>query len=67
MGFGHNASLYALTHGRVFVTCEKVNLNWDHKWVQNHFADRGNQVFYKKYFNVVPAKQPQRFRLVDEN
>jgi large subunit ribosomal protein L27 len=67
VGFGHNGSLYALKHGRVVVSCEKVDLNLDHPWVERFFAGREQQTIYKKYFNVIADKQPQRFRLVDEN
>jgi large subunit ribosomal protein L27 len=56
-----------MTHGKVYVTCERVDLNYDKEWVQNHFAGRADQKIYKKYFNVIPEKQHQRFRLIDEN
>ncbi|KAG5670933.1 hypothetical protein PVAND_001162 [Polypedilum vanderplanki] len=66
VGYGRN-TLFAMTNGRVYVSCEKVDLNWDHSLVQKHFAGRHDQTIYKKYFNVVPEPQHQRFRLVDEN
>lgn len=64
---GKNGTIYAMCNGKVIVTCEKVEPNFDNYWIQRFFADRGGQTFYKKYFNVVPTKQHQRFRLVDEN
>lgn len=57
----------AKTHGKVVVTCEKVDPNFDNHWIQNYFSERGGQTFYKKYFNVIPEKQHQRFRLIEEN
>ena len=56
-----------MTNGKVYVTCEKVDLNWDHGWVQRFFSGRSGQTIYKKYFNVIPEPQHTRFRLVDEN
>jgi len=69
VGFGRNGTIYAKTHGQVFVTCEKTDLDWDNSWVQRYFADRDGQgqTIYKKYFNVVPLPQHQRFKLVEEN
>lgn len=66
MGFGRDGSLYAMEHGRVYVTCEPINPNWNHFWVQKNYAGRHDQTIYKKHFNVVPEPQHQRFRLIDE-
>ncbi|CAD7092842.1 unnamed protein product [Hermetia illucens] len=66
VGFGKNGTLFALEHGKVCVTCEKFDPNWDHTWVQRIYAGREKQTIYKKYFNVIPEKQHKRFRLVDE-
>lgn len=66
MGFGRNGTLFALEHGKVYVTCEKINPNWNHSWIQRNYAGRENQTIYKKYFNVVPEKQHELFKLVDE-
>ena len=49
------------------VTAEKVEPNWKNGFVRQNFAGRFGQTIYKKYFNVIPEKQHQRFRLVDEN
>lgn len=48
------------------VTCEKPDLNWDHKWVQRNYGGRMFQTFYKKYFNVIPKQQPSEFKLIDQ-
>lgn len=66
VGFGKNGTLFAMEHGRVYVTCEVADLNWDHTWVQRCYADRQGQTIYKKYFNVVAQEQHQRFKLVNE-
>ena len=67
VGFGRNGTLFAMEHGKVLVTCEKVDLNWDHSWVQRHYAGREDQVIYKKFFNVIAEPQHQRFKKIDEN
>jgi len=67
VGFGRNGTIYAMTNGQVYVTCEKVDLNWDHGWIQRFFSGRAGHTVYKKYFNVIPDKQHNRFRLIDEN
>ncbi|XP_008558067.1 50S ribosomal protein L27 [Microplitis demolitor] len=65
VGFGKNGTLFAIVPGKVVVTCEKCNLNWDHTWVQRHYSDRKGEVIYKKHFNVIPEKQHDRFKLID--
>ncbi|CAG9805058.1 unnamed protein product [Chironomus riparius] len=67
VGFGRNGTIFAMTNGKVYVTCEKVDLNFDHGWIQRFFSGRSGHTIYKKYFNVIPEKQHNRFRLVDEN
>lgn len=66
VGLGKNGTLFAMEHGRVYVTCEKTDPNWDHRWVQRHYAGREEQTIYKKFFNVVPEEQHLRFKLVEE-
>jgi large subunit ribosomal protein L27 len=66
VGWGVNGTLYAQVHGKVYVTCEKTDMNFDKPWIQRFFAGREGQTIYKKYFNVVPLPQHQRFRLVEE-
>lgn len=52
--------------GKVVVTCEKFDPNWEHTWVQRMYAGREQQKIFKKYFNVIPDPQHQRFKLIDE-
>ena len=66
VGFGRNGTLFAMEAGRVMVTCEEVDLNWEHTWVVQHYEGRENQKFYKKYFNVIPDPQERRFKLIDK-
>ncbi|XP_023173435.1 39S ribosomal protein L27, mitochondrial [Drosophila hydei] len=66
VGLGRNGTLFAIEHGKVVVTCEPIDPNWDHTWIQRNYAGRQDQTIYKKFFNVIPEKQHQRFRLVDE-
>lgn len=65
VGFGKNGTLFALESGRVVVTCEEINPNWDHTWIQRIYAGREDQTIHKKYFNVMPMEQHNRFRLID--
>ncbi|XP_044754218.1 50S ribosomal protein L27 [Coccinella septempunctata] len=66
VGLGRNGTLFAITPGKVMVTCEKVNLNWDHTWVQRCHGFRKGVDFYKKYFNVVPKEQHNNFKLIEQ-
>lgn len=52
--------------GKVVVTCEKANPNWDHTWIQRNYGEKQGQMFYKKFFNVIPEPQHNRFKLVDK-
>ncbi|XP_018308684.1 50S ribosomal protein L27 [Mycetomoellerius zeteki] len=65
VGFARNGSLFAIEPGKVVVTCEKVDLNWDHPCVKRYYAGRENQVIYKKHFNIIPNPQHNRFKLID--
>lgn len=51
--------------GQVAVTCEAIQPNWDHTWIQRIYAGREDQTIHKKYFNVLPLQQHNRFKLVD--
>lgn len=62
---GKNGTLYALESGKVMITCEKINPNMSHSWAKLNYADRKNSVIYKKYFNVIPESQHNRFVLID--
>ncbi|CAG5009863.1 unnamed protein product [Parnassius apollo] len=66
VGFGRNGTLFAMEAGKVVVTCEKFDPNWEHTWVQRLYAGRENQNIFKKYFNVIPEPQHNRFKLIDE-
>jgi len=66
VGFGRNGTLFAMEHGKVYVTCEPIDPNWDHSWIQRNYAGRQDQTIYKKFFNVIPENQHQRFKLVEE-
>lgn len=66
VGIGKNGNLFALEHGQVMVSCEKIDPNWDHKFIQYNYAGREGQTIYKKVFNVIPLPQHNRFKLVDE-
>ncbi|XP_011702041.1 PREDICTED: 39S ribosomal protein L27, mitochondrial [Wasmannia auropunctata] len=66
VGFGRNGTLFAIESGKVAVTCEKIDPNWKHFWVKRNYAGRENQVIYKKYFNVIPEPQHNRFVLIDK-
>ncbi|XP_055698331.1 50S ribosomal protein L27 [Phlebotomus papatasi] len=66
VGFGRNGTLWAMQSGKVIISCEKTDLNWDHSWVRRNYAEREGQTIYKKFFNVIPEKQHQNFRLVEE-
>ncbi|CAH2007690.1 unnamed protein product [Acanthoscelides obtectus] len=65
-GLGKNGTIFAITSGRVRITCEKADLNWDHSWVQRCHGHRKGVDFYKKYFNVIPDPQHQNFKLIDQ-
>ncbi|XP_076302816.1 mitochondrial ribosomal protein L27 [Lasioglossum baleicum] len=65
VGFGRNGTLYALEKGKVVVTCEKINPNMSRSWVKLNYSNRENSVIYKKFFNVIPEPQHNKFILVD--
>lgn len=67
VGFGKDKSLYSMEPGKVVITSEKVDPNWNNYWVQRSFGGREGTVFYKKYFNILPYPQHRRFKLIDEN
>lgn len=64
--FGKNGTLSAMVPGKVLITCEKVDLNWEHTWVERCYNHRRNTEFYKKYFNVLPEPQHKNFKLIDQ-
>ncbi|XP_063702138.1 large ribosomal subunit protein bL27m [Culicoides brevitarsis] len=66
VGIGKNGNLFALEHGRVVMSCEKIDPNWDHTFIKHNYAGREGQTIYKKVFNIIPLPQHNRFKLVDE-
>nr|CAD7260442.1 unnamed protein product [Timema shepardi] len=65
VGLGGNGMLYAKEAGRVMVTCEKIDPNWNHNWVQKVYGERRDQTIFKKFFNVIAEPQVGRFKLID--
>ena len=68
VGIGKNFSLFAMEHGRVFVTTEKVDPDWDHSFIKRFYNEyKGTNVpLYKTYIHVIPAPMPQNFKLVEQ-
>lgn len=68
MAIGKDCSLYALQPGRVVITCEKFEPNFDSYWTQKAYGARKENPssVYKKYFNVIPHPLEPRFKLIDE-
>ncbi|KAG7155021.1 39S ribosomal protein L27, mitochondrial-like [Homarus americanus] len=69
VGIGRDRTLFAIEHGRVMMTTEKVNPNWDHSFVRRFYADLQNQEdvpIYKTYFHILTDPQKQNFKLVDQ-
>ncbi|KAF7991574.1 hypothetical protein HCN44_008945 [Aphidius gifuensis] len=64
-GFGKNGTIFAIEAGRVAITCEVIDPNWEHTWIQRCYSGREGDKIYKKHFNVIPEKQHGRFKLVD--
>ncbi|KAK0182669.1 hypothetical protein PV327_000782 [Microctonus hyperodae] len=65
VGMGRNGTLYAMEAGKVIVTCEKVDLDWEHSWVKRNYSGREGLTIYKKHYNVIPEKQHDCFKLID--
>ncbi|OQR77157.1 hypothetical protein BIW11_07292 [Tropilaelaps mercedesae] len=61
---GEKMSLYAAVRGKVLVTREKVQLNYDNKQVAKHYEKRDMTSLYKKYYHVIPLPQKNEFELV---
>nr|XP_022905845.1 uncharacterized protein LOC111417712 [Onthophagus taurus] len=66
VGLGRNGTLFAMIPGKVVVTCEETNPDWDHTWVQRCHGSRMGTKFYKKYFNVIPNPQHNNFKLIEQ-
>ena len=52
--------------GKVLITCEKTNLDFDHTWVQKNYEGREGDLIYKKFFNIIPEPEHRRFKLIDK-
>ncbi|GAB0093122.1 Ribosomal protein L27 [Sergentomyia squamirostris] len=66
VGFGRNGTLYAQQPGKVIITCERIDPNFNRSWVKVNYTGREDQIIYKKFFNVITEKQHQNFRLIEE-
>ncbi|KAG7213133.1 hypothetical protein KM043_002449 [Ampulex compressa] len=65
VGIGRDKTLYATEAGKVMVTCEKIDPDFNLKWVRDNYGNREGVVIYKKHFNVIPEPQHDRFKLID--
>merc|ERR1719150_1559474 len=66
--FGWTNRLHATVHGRVMITTELADLNWENYTVEKHIA-RGSQhlkqeKIFRNYIHVIPDVQHQYFKLV---
>ncbi|GLH14406.1 Protein of unknown function [Gryllus bimaculatus] len=52
--------------GRVVFSCEKIDPKWEHTWIERIYAGRVGQTIYKKFVNIIPDKQHNRFKLIDQ-
>ncbi|GLH14405.1 39S ribosomal protein L27 [Gryllus bimaculatus] len=66
VGFGKNGTLFAMESGRVVFSCEKIDPKWEHTWIERIYAGRVGQTIYKKFVNIIPDKQHNRFKLIDQ-
>lgn len=67
--FGWTNRLHATVDGRVIITTELADLDWDEYKVEKHVA-RGSQhlkkeKIYRNYIHVIPDIQHQYFKLVE--
>ncbi|KZS10845.1 39S ribosomal protein L27, mitochondrial [Daphnia magna] len=67
VGIGKDGSLYALQPGKVLITCEKFQPNFDKYWTDRVYRSRKENManVYKKYFHVIPDPLEPKFRLVE--
>ncbi|XP_024882321.1 39S ribosomal protein L27, mitochondrial [Temnothorax curvispinosus] len=66
VGFARDGSLFAIESGKVIVTCEKIDPDWQRSWIKQNYTGRENQVIYKKHFNIIPTSQHNQFKLIDK-
>jgi large subunit ribosomal protein L27 len=68
VGIGQDGSLYALEAGKVIVTCEKFEPNFNKFWTERTYSERKGNMnhVYKKYFHVIPDPLEPKFKLIDQ-
>ena len=65
--FGHMNHLNATTTGRVMLTTERMSPNWSHYMMESHFGEHHKtENLFKHFIHVIPDKQHQYFKLVEE-
>lgn len=50
--------------GKVIITSEIIDPNWEKEHVQDFYEGRKGQVIFKKFIHVIPDPLPKKFRLV---
>ncbi|XP_071546092.1 large ribosomal subunit protein bL27m [Panulirus ornatus] len=69
VGIGRDRTLFAKENGQVMMTTEKVNPNWDHRFIKRFYDELQNLEdvpIYKTYFHVITEPQKNNFKLVDQ-
>uniref|UniRef100_T1J891 Uncharacterized protein n=1 Tax=Strigamia maritima TaxID=126957 RepID=T1J891_STRMM len=66
VGIACNLTLYALEKGKVVISCELAQPDWDHVWMNKYYPNKQGQLLYKKYYHVIPEPQSQKFNLVNQ-
>ncbi|KAK3915363.1 39S ribosomal protein L27, mitochondrial [Frankliniella fusca] len=65
-GFGRNGTIFAIKAGKMVFSSEIAQPNWEHTWIQRLLPKRPDDVpIYKKYINIIPEPQHNRFKLID--
>ena len=66
---GRDRTLYAKYHGRVMMTTEKVEPDWDHKIVKRFkwlLQENEGAPIYKTHFHILTEPQNNNFKLIDQ-
>ena len=66
VGLARDRTLYAKEHGRVYITTEKVNPNYDVTLMNTffgHLKDTPDVSLYRTHYNVVCDDMPNVFKL----
>ena len=60
--------LHASVDGRAMVTTERLEPDWDQRQVQDNFDEhhKEEKQLFKHFVHVIPDKQHQYFKLVEE-